>query len=490
MSGERRARRRRARETALLLPLLLSLACASTPEAAPPEGATPGVEPLPVFEDRAAPADPALRLAKGKVLLRGARILTAAGEIFERGHLLLEEGRIAAVGEGPGALPEGVEVIDLSGRVITPGLIDVHSHLGVYPSPGVEANADGNEMVSPTTPEVWAEHGFWPQDPDLERALQGGVTTVQVLPGSANLVGGRSFVLRLEPGPTSARAMRFPGAPQGLKMACGENPKVTYGNKGGPKTRMGNTARLRALFQRAREYQRKLARYRLELETWRREGEPKGKSPPDPPPRNLGLETLVEVLEGRILVQNHCYRADEMEKQLDLAAEFGFEVRAFHHATGAYKLRHRLAREKVAAATWTDWWGFKMEALDGVPQNLALLEDAGALAVLHSDSASEIRYLNQEAAKAATAGRRIGLRFDEDRVLRWITANPAWVLGLEDRVGTLEVGKLADLVVWSGDPFSVYTRVDQVWVGGRKLHDRAAPSTSPASDFELGQGAR
>ncbi len=460
--------------------------------------ASPKVEkvPLPPVEPVRWPADPPLALEPGARLFVDARVMTAAGQIFDPGYVLVRNGRIAEVGPGrPANAPAKAEVVALPGKVITPGIIDVHSHLGVYPSPGVEANADGNEMVSPATPQVWAEHGFWPQDPDLERALAGGVTTVQVLPGSANLIGGRSFVLRLAPGATSARAMRFPGAKQGLKMACGENPKRTYGSRGGPQTRMGNTARFRVLFQRALEYRRKVRRYERDLAAWKASrvaatarGGPaaKGeKDPPVPPPRDLGLETLVRVLDGEMLVHVHCYRADEMEKMLDLAHTFGFRIRAFHHALEAYKIRRRLAEEGVAVASWADWWGYKMEAFDGIPYNLALLQAAGVRAIVHSDSSSDVRRLNQEAAKAAAAGRALGLDLSPDTVLRWLTANPAWALGLEEVVGTLEPGKLADLVVWSGDPFSVYTLAERVYLGGRLVYDRAHPGP-PASDFELG----
>ncbi|RMG14282.1 MAG: amidohydrolase, partial [Deltaproteobacteria bacterium] len=365
--------------------------------------------------------------------------------------------------------------------------IDTHSHIGVYPIPWADAHSDGNEMTSPNRADVWAEHAFWPQDPSIWRAVAGGVTTIQVLPGSANLIGGRSFVAKLKPG-VSAREMRFPGAPQGLKIACGENPKRVYGTQGrAPMTRMGNTAGFRAAFQKAQEYRRRWKKYERDLAAWEKK-KPHQTDPPDPPARDLKLETLAKVLDGEILVHNHCYRADDMSKQLDLAREFGFRIRSFHHGLEAYKIRHRLAEEGVAVSTWADWWGFKMEAFDGVPQNLAMLSAAGVRAIVHSDSASDIRRLNQEAAKGMTAGRKVGIEVSEDEALKWITLNPAWALGIEKETGSIEPGKMADLVLWDRTPFSVYAQPLKVWIDGELVFDRAR-DLKHISDFELGQGA-
>jgi len=450
--------------------------------------------PLAVFEPTTPPPDPKPRPGGPPVLIRGATVMTATGAVWKSGHVLLSGGKIAAVGEGEGQLPEGVEVVDGKGLFVTPGVIDAHSHMGVYAYPAAVAHQDGNEMTGPATPHVWAEHGFWPQDPALWRALAGGVTTVQVLPGSANLIGGRSFTIKLRPA-LSARLMRIPGAPQGLKMACGENPKRVYGSeKQAPMTRMGNVAAFRIAFQKAREYRRTQQKYQRDLAAWqKRQQDPEaaeGKDPtlpddpPEPPARDFGLETLAEVLEGKLLVHNHCYRADEMALMLDLAKEYGFQIRSFHHALEAYKLADRLAQEGVAVSTWEDWWGFKMEAFDGIPENAAMVTKAGARVVIHSDSAVEVRRLNLEAAKAMTFGRRAGIPITEDQALRWITANAAWVLGIQDRTGTLEPGKDADLVVWSGNPFSIYSLPLRVYVDGELLFDRAKGPR--LSDFELG----
>lgn len=405
------------------------------------------------------------------ILIRDGTVLTAAGDEIEGGDVLMRDGRIEAVGRDLDA-PEDARVVDASGRFVTPGLVDTHSHLGVYPSPGVDAHADGNEATDPTTPEVWAEHSVWPQDPGFVRALAGGVTTLQTLPGSANLVGGRGVTLKPVPART-VQAMMFPDAPMALKMACGENPKRVYSGSG-PSTRMGNVAGYRQAFLEA-------SRYREAWDDWIEDGR-EG----DPPDRDLGLESLAQVLRGEILVHNHCYRADEMAQMIELGREFGFEVRSFHHAVEAYKIRDLLARDTIAASMWVDWWGFKMEAFDGIPENIGLVSEAGAPAVLHTDSDMGIQVMNQDAARALHAARRAGVDVDRDDALRWITANPAWALGIDDRIGTLEPGKNADVVLWSDDPFSVYARADRVYVDGALVYERTGAGAAPRTDFEVG----
>ncbi|MBV8200842.1 MAG: amidohydrolase, partial [Acidobacteria bacterium] len=267
------------------------------------------------------------------VLIRHATVLTAAGPRLERASVLLRDGKIAAVGPdaavaGPGvAIPADAEVVEADGKWVTPGLVDPHSHLGVYASPAVAANADGNEATNPVTSDVWAEHSVWPQDPQFPLALAGGVTTMQILPGSANLFGGRSITVKNVPA-LGVDAMKFPGAPFGLKMACGENPKRVYGDKGrAPSTRMGNVAGYREAWLRAAHYREKWREYQ--------DKKAHGKDA-EPPERDLGLETLAGVLDGKILVQNHCYRADEMLTMIDIAHEFGYHIAAFHHAVEAY----------------------------------------------------------------------------------------------------------------------------------------------------------
>ncbi|MGE0352913.1 MAG: amidohydrolase [Gemmatimonadales bacterium] len=404
------------------------------------------------------------------VLIRNATIMTAAGPERRNSSILFQDGRIVAIGDNLTA-PAGAVVIDGTGKYVTPGLIDTHSHLGVYAAPGTFAESDGNEATNPNTADVWAEHSFWPQDPQIPLAIAGGVTVIQALPGSANLIGGRSATLRLVPS-RSVQDMKFPGAPYGLKMACGENPKRVYRNRG-PSTRMGNMAGYREAFIAAE-------RYRRRWDEWLKDR--KG----NPPDRDLRLETLAEVLRGNIRVQNHCYRADEMIQMLDLAREFGFHIRSFHHAVEAYKIADVLAREGVAASVWADWWGFKMESFDGVPQNAALLQQAGARTVIHSDDPNGIQRLNHEAAKALYAGIQAGIPVNRDQAIQWITINPAWVLGIDSVTGSLEPGKSADVVIWTGDPFSIYSKAEMVFNDGWLVFDRNDPAHQPKTDFNLG----
>jgi len=403
-------------------------------------------------------------------LLRGATILTGTGSRLDSADVLLSDGKIVAVGVGLDA--DGAEVVDASDKWITPGVIDIHSHLGVYPSPGTRSSSDGNEATAPVTAQVWAEHSVWPQDPGFLTALAGGVTSLQILPGSANLIGGRGVTLKNLPG-RDVQSMKFPGAPYGLKMACGENPKRVYGSRGmAPSTRMGNVAGYRAAWIAAADYRDKM------------DAAAKGKG--EPPMRDLNLETLVGVLNGEILVHNHCYRADEMSVMLDIAEEFGYKITAFHHAVEAYKIADLLAENGTCAAMWADWWGFKMEAYDGIRENAALVDRAGACAVIHSDDAIGIQRLNQETAKVMGAAARVGIEIPPEHAIQWITRNVATALGIADQVGTLEPGKMADVVVWNGSPFSVYTRAERVYIDGALVYNRNDPDNNPVTDFSLG----
>jgi imidazolonepropionase-like amidohydrolase len=412
-------------------------------------------------------------LASETTLLTGATVLTGAGERFENADVLFSDGKIVAVGTDLPA--DDALVVDASGKWITPGVIDVHSHLGVYPSPSTRSHSDGNEATAPVTAEVWAEHSVWPQDPGFVTALAGGVTSMQLLPGSANLVGGRSVTVKNVPG-RNVMDMKFPGAPYGLKMACGENPKRVYGRSGkAPSTRMGNVAGYRSAWIAAAEYRDELA------------DAEEGKG--DPPTRDLQLETLAGVLNGEILIHNHCYRADEMSVMLEIAKEFGYKVGTFHHAVEAYKIGDLLAEADTCAAMWADWWGFKMEAYDGIRENAAIVDKAGACAIIHSDDEIGIQRLNQETAKVMGAAARVGMDIAPEHAIQWITSNPAKSLGVADQTGTLETGKMADVVVWTGNPFSVYTKAERVYIDGALAYERGNDAVNPVTDFSLGTAA-
>ncbi|BDU18295.1 amidohydrolase [Lysobacter auxotrophicus] len=433
------------------------------------------------------------RIAAAPVLISGATVLTGTGQRLEGADVLLQDGRVVAVGPGLQA-PAGATRVDGAGKWVTPGLIDVHSHLGVYPTPGVTAHSDGNEMTAPVTPNVWAEHSVWPQDPGFAAALAGGITSMQVLPGSANLIGGRGVTLK-NVAATTYQGMKFPGAPWGLKMACGENPKRVYGGKSGPATRMGNVAGYRAAFIDASEYLTKNGGKKKDepekKRRWWQSANDAGESDKDTGgKRDLKLDTLAGAINGDILVHIHCYRADEMAVMLDLAREFGFKVAAFHHGVEAYKLADRLAAENVCGALWADWWGFKMEAFDGIQENIAIVDrPPNSCAIVHSDSAEGIQRLNQEAAKVMAHAKLAGMDIPPERAIRWMTQNAAKALGIEAQTGTLEPGKMGDVVVWNGNPFSVYAHAEQVYVDGARVFDRNDRSRRPLSDFMLGQDA-
>lgn len=405
----------------------------------------------------------------------GATVLTGTDRKIENGVVVVTDGKVAAVGDAQTPVPAGHRVIDARGRYVTPGVIDVHSHLGVYPSPGVQGLSNGNEATSPNTAQVWAEHSIWPQDPGFNTARAGGVTTLHILPGSANLFGGRGVTIRNVPSVTM-QGLKFPSAPYTVKMACGENPARVYGSRNqSPATAMGNMAGYRAAFIAAREYKAK-------WDKWRETGEG------SPPTRNLQNETLAGVLDGSILIQNHCYRANEMAMMMDMANEFGYRISTFHHATEAYKIAPQLAANGICAAIWTGWWGFKMEALDAIEENAALVDaQQGSCAVIHSDDPELTQRLNQEAAAALSAGRRAGLNISEEHAIGWFTSNAAKAIGIADQTGSLTPGLRADVVIWSADPFSIYARADQVFIDGALTYDRANPAYQPTSDFELGQ---
>ena len=403
-------------------------------------------------------------LESENIVIRNATVFDGNGNKFQNFDVHFSNGKIQAIGLR--LVTDGAQEIDGTGKYVTPGIIDNHSHMGVYPAPSVRTSSDGNEATNPVTSEVWAEHSVWTQDPQYKLALAGGITTFHVLPGSANLFGGRGVTLK-NVSANTVPEMKFPNAPHSLKMACGENPKRVYSSRG-PSTRMGNVAGYRNAWIGAENYKEQLER--------------------DPSHRDIRNETLAGVLDGEILVHNHCYRADEMATMINIGEEFGYKISTFHHGVEAYKIADLLADEGICAALWADWWGFKHEAYDMSIANIAIVDQARGgtgCAIVHSDDESGIQRLNQEAAKALAAGRRAGFEISEGRAMTWITKNPAKSLGILDQTGTLDIGKDADVVIWSGNPFSVYTKAEQVYIDGALAFDKAT-NFMPHTDFDLG----
>jgi imidazolonepropionase-like amidohydrolase len=410
-------------------------------------------------------------------LITNATVLTGTGERLDDADVLLVDGKVQQVGKD--LTVKADTTIDAQGKWVTPGIIDVHSHLGAYPNPSVESHQDGNEMTSPNTAEVWVEHSVWPQDPGFNRAREGGITSLQILPGSANLFGGRGVTLKNVPAHTM-QGMKFPDAPYGLKMACGENPKRVYGRKGVlPSTRMGNMAGYRTAWIGAQEYKRAWDKYDTEYA--------EGKNP-EAPNRDIKYDTLRGVLEGEVMIHNHCYKAEEMAMMIDLSKEFNYHAGTFHHGIEAYKIADLLADNGSCAALWPDWWGFKMEAYDMVQENVAIVDAVkNSCAVVHSDSDTTIQRLNQEAAKVMYRANENGFDISEEHAIKWITTNAAKSLGIDDKTGSLEAGKQGDVVIWNQSPFSVYAKAEQVFVDGAKVYDRNDSTYQATSDFMLGQ---
>lgn len=419
-------------------------------------------------------------LPRRDLLVQNATILDGIGHRLDHASIFLQNGKITSVGQGI-EVPQGTRVIDARGRFITPGLVDVHSHLGDFAAPLTLQDyklSDVSEESNPNSAQVWALHSIRVQDPQFARVRAGGVTTIQVLPGSDDLFGGRGVVLKNVPAVT-AQAMEFPGAMPSLKMACGENPKYTFGGKGQfPSSETGNVAGYRQAWADARDYQ----------DRW--DDFTSHRNPATPrPARDLKLETLAAVLHGEILVDMRCYRADEMAIMMDVAKEFHYKIAAFHHAVEAYKIVPLLKENNVCVAVWADWWGFKVEAYDAVRANAAFIDAGGGCVMLHSDAPISAEHLPLDAALAIGAGERAGVKVSEEHALAWLTINPARSLHLDDKIGSLEPGKNADVVLWSGDPFSVYSRAELVLIDGAVVYDRNDPTKQAVSDFEVGQPA-
>ncbi len=391
------------------------------------------------------------------VVIRNATILTVAGPAISGGSLSFHEGVITAVGSSV-EIPDGAEVIDATGRYVMPGIVDPHSHLGNGPWPWVQGHSDVNEAgADPITPHLRAIDAFHPGDPGLRRVAAGGVTTIMVLPGSANIVGGQGAVMKLRLG-ASPREMLFEGAPRVMKMAMGENPKATYGGKGRmPKTRMGIFALLRDALTQA-------ADYRKQWDEWQALPEAERGAAPR---FDAKLDALADVLRGEIRVHAHTYRRDEFLNLLRLSDEFGFAIGSFQHAMDAYRLAPELARRGVGVSVYADAFGRKLEHWEQVPQTAALLSSLGAVVSLHSDFPFFAQRLHTEAAKLIRYG-----GISEEDALKTITLNAARVVGVDRFVGSLERGKHADVAIYDKHPFDSFTLVTKTFVDGELVFDR------------------
>ncbi|HEY8411065.1 MAG TPA: amidohydrolase family protein [Pyrinomonadaceae bacterium] len=395
----------------------------------------------------------AQRTTSPETLIRNATVLTITHGTLQNTDVLLRDGKIAAIGKNLNA-SANARVIDGTGKYVMPGIIDCHSHSMLDTI---------NEGTLSVTSMVRTADVLNTTDVDLYRELAGGVTTLNLLHGSANPIGGLNTVVKIKYGRPASEFL-FPGAMPGIKFALGENVKrSSTPNQPGvqrryPNTRMGVEETIRDAFVRARDYKRAWDEYRANA------GKDKNLLPPR---RDLQLEPLVEVLEGKRYVHAHCYVASEILMLLNLADEFGFKIKTLQHVLEGYKVAKEIAAHGAGASIFADSWGYKIEAYDAIPYNAAILTRAGVVVSMNSDSDERARRLNIEAAKAMHWG-----DLTEEQALRLITINPAIQLGIQDRVGSLEVGKDADVAIWNGHPFSVYSRVDTTFIDGTVYFDR------------------
>jgi imidazolonepropionase-like amidohydrolase len=394
--------------------------------------------------------------ASNTILIQNATILTITHGNIEHGSILIRDGKIAAVGTDVKA-PEGATVIDAGGQFVMPGIVDCHSHIAI--DGGVNEGAPAVSSMA-RIPDV-----LDPDDVDIYRDLAGGVTAANILHGSANPIGGQTVVIKLRWG-KPASELPFEGALPGIKFALGENPKRSNFTlppgipQRYPATRMGVEEVIRQAFTEAREYKKQWDDYNQRKAA--------GEQNLMPPRRNETLEPLVEVMEGKRYVHSHCYRADEILMLLRVAKEFGFKVRTFQHVLEGYKVADEIAASGAGGSTFSDWWAYKMEAFDAIPYNAALMTDRGVVMSLNSDDAEEATHLNQEAAKSMKFG---GLSAND--ALKLVTLNPAIQLGIDNRVGSIDVGKDADLVIYNHDPLSVYAVPQKTLIDGQVYFDRA-----------------
>jgi imidazolonepropionase-like amidohydrolase len=401
---------------------------------------------LPISFSAAPPDAPAV------IVIQNATILTVSHGTIEHGSILIKDGKIAEVGQSVKA-PKDAQVIDAAGQFVIPGIIDCHSHIAA------ESINEGSVSVSSI---VNMAEILNPEDIDIYRDLAGGVTSANILHGSANSIGGQTLVIKLRWGQPAAK-LPFEGAMPGIKFALGENPKRSNFSVPGqprryPATRMGVEETIRGAFSEARDYKKAWEDYNKRAAA--------GEKNLIPPRRDLRLEPLVEVLEGKRYVHSHCYREDEILMLLRVAKEFGFKVRTFQHVLEGYKVADELAAAGVGASTFSDWWAYKVEAYDAIPYNAALMTRRGVVVSINSDDAEEATHLNQEAAKSMKFG---GLTHDE--ALKMVTINPAMQLGIDKRVGTIDVGKDADLAIYNHDPLSAYAVVQKTLIDGRVYFD-------------------
>ncbi|HXD33713.1 MAG TPA: amidohydrolase [Pyrinomonadaceae bacterium] len=414
------------------------------------------------FLPNAASAQRSSSSSAAETLIRNATVLTVTHGTLLNTDVLLRNGKIASIGKNLKG-SANARVIDATGKYVMPGIVDCHSHSMLDTI---------NEGTLAVTSMVRTRDVLNPTDIDLYRELAGGVTTLNLLHGSANPIGGLNTVVKIKYG-RPAEEFIFPGAMPGIKFALGENvkrsssPNLAGATRRYPNTRMGVEETIRDAFTRARDYKKTWDEYNAAIK--------KGEKNLIPPRRDLQLEPLVEVLEGRRYVHSHCYRADEILMLIGIANEFGFKIKTFQHVLEGYKVAKEIAEHGAGASTFADSWAYKIEAYDAIPYNSAIMARAGIVVSVNSDSDERARRLNIDAAKAMHYG-----DLSEDEALKLITFNPAIQLGIQDRVGSIETGKDADLAIWNGHPLSVYARVDMTFIDGEVFFDREKDVTRRA----------